>query len=275
MRSRSVRCGGGGSRSSWSSSSTRCSACATAAGGCPGASIRRRTGRWAAACRRAWAIWTRTSTAGGWTRRCALFVGGERRARAAARPRRGVRCARRPPSSSYERAGWLRRRARGCARSSTARRGARGDPRPAAAGARRASGRAERRRVLARRRAAGRLGAADPPTRTPTSSSERTLPALAPRRPRRRARAPTSRPTRSTRSGSSRPTSPRIRTRRSWCSSRRRETRTARLWPRAWPTAAKPSESDAPHRGGQIEVLDDAAGLATPRTRTGARRPRR
>ena len=34
------------------------------------ASGRPPTGRWAAACRRAWATWTRTSTASGWRRRC-------------------------------------------------------------------------------------------------------------------------------------------------------------------------------------------------------------
>ena len=40
-------------RSSWSSSSTRCSGCATAGASCRGATSRRPTGRWGAACRRA------------------------------------------------------------------------------------------------------------------------------------------------------------------------------------------------------------------------------
>ena len=61
-------CAAGAWRWSWSSSSTPCSGCATAGGGCPGASTRRPTARWAAACRRAWATWTPTSTAGAWTR---------------------------------------------------------------------------------------------------------------------------------------------------------------------------------------------------------------
>ena len=118
-RSRSGRCAAGGWRSSWSSSSTRCSACATAAGGCRAASIRRPTGRWAAACRRASATSTRTSTGAGSTRRCgcssATATARERLLdhveRADARGRRG--------SARYERAAWLRRRARRLGRSSS------------------------------------------------------------------------------------------------------------------------------------------------------------
>ena len=68
MPSPSDPCAAGAWRWSWWSSWTRCSDCATAAGACLGASTRRRTGRWAGACRRAWAIWTPTSTAGAWTR---------------------------------------------------------------------------------------------------------------------------------------------------------------------------------------------------------------
>ena len=136
-RSRSARCAGGGWRSSWSSSSTRCSGCATAAGGCRGASTRRRTGRWAAACRRAWATWTRTCTAAGSTRRWGCSS-----TRGDGRPRlldhvEAPDAPRPPPSSGYERAAWLRRRAaRLAAILDRLGRRARGHPRPAAAGAR-------------------------------------------------------------------------------------------------------------------------------------------
>ena len=46
----------------------------TAGGGCPAASIPRPTARWAAACRRASAIWTRTSIAGSRLRRFAFHA---------------------------------------------------------------------------------------------------------------------------------------------------------------------------------------------------------
>ncbi len=127
--------------------------------GCRAASTRRPTGRWAAACRRASAISTRTSTAAGSTRRwrCSLAAdgrAGERllehvdgQMRAAAHERR------------YERAEWLRRRARRL----------RVDPRPLegvleATHARprlllaRAPDRRDRRRVLDRRRPASATG---------------------------------------------------------------------------------------------------------------------
>ena len=160
--SRSGRCAAGGWRwSSWSSS-TRCSRCATAGGPCRAASIPRPTVRWAGACRRAWAIWTRTSTAAGSIRRC-------RRSWSPTAPRpRGWsstwtrRCARAAAEQRYERAVWLRRRARRLRVDLRAPRGRRpGDPRRARAlvlaphPARR-----RRRRVLARRRPAGRLGPA-------------------------------------------------------------------------------------------------------------------
>ena len=51
MRSRSARSAAGPRRASWSSSSTRSSACATAAARCRAATTRARTGRWAAASR--------------------------------------------------------------------------------------------------------------------------------------------------------------------------------------------------------------------------------
>ena len=70
----SARCAAAPRRPSWSSSSTRCSGCATAGGGCRGASTRAPTGRWAAACRRASATSTRTSTASGSTAALRLFV---------------------------------------------------------------------------------------------------------------------------------------------------------------------------------------------------------
>ena len=57
-------------RRSWSSSSTRCSACGTARASCRAAITRAHTGRWAAACRPASATWTRTSTASDWSAPC-------------------------------------------------------------------------------------------------------------------------------------------------------------------------------------------------------------
>ena len=135
-RSRSGRCAAGGWRWSWSSSSTRCSACATAAGGCRGASIRRPTGRWAAACRRAWATWIRTSTGGAWTRCWRLFVG-EPGGTPASRcsPTSTARCAP-PPAEQQLRAGRVAAPARGAAAHDPRppRRGAGGHPRAAAAG---------------------------------------------------------------------------------------------------------------------------------------------
>ena len=108
-RSTSGRCAGATWRPSWSSSSTRCSGCATAGASCRGASTRRPTGRWAAACRRACRTSTRTSTARGSTRRWAC-------SRRAATPRRALlahvdeqmRAAAR--EQNFERAAWLRRR---------------------------------------------------------------------------------------------------------------------------------------------------------------------
>ena len=100
-RSRSARCAGAGWRSSWSSSSTRCSACATAGAGCRAASTPRPTARWAAACRRAWATWTRTSTAAASTRRCGCSCGRRTRGgRARCSSTSTRRCARPRPSSA-------------------------------------------------------------------------------------------------------------------------------------------------------------------------------
>ena len=87
-------------RSSSRSSSTRCSGCATAGASCRAATTRRSTGRWGAACRRASATSTRTSTAARLDEALALFTGARRRRRGAARARRARRCARPRPSSA-------------------------------------------------------------------------------------------------------------------------------------------------------------------------------
>ena len=96
--SRSGRCAGRPRQRSSSSSSTRCSPCATAGASCRAATIRRPTGRWAAASRPACGTSTRTSTASGSTPRS-----GSSRARTAAprcSPTSTARCARRRPSSA-------------------------------------------------------------------------------------------------------------------------------------------------------------------------------
>ncbi len=112
---------------------------------CRAASIRRPTVRWAAACRPASAIWTRTSTAAGWTRRCALFVAGRPRRRAAARARRRGRCAPRRQQQRYERAECAApARAAAGDDPGPARRRARGHPFAAAAAARAAPDRRRR-----------------------------------------------------------------------------------------------------------------------------------
>ena len=105
-----ARCAAARRPSSSSSSSTRCSGCATAGAGCRGASGRRPTGRWAAACRRAWATWTPTSTAGGSTRRwrCSPASGDGARRRCLAHVDAEMRAA--AAEQRFERAAWLRRR---------------------------------------------------------------------------------------------------------------------------------------------------------------------
>ena len=129
--SRSGRCAGAPRPPSWSSSSTRCSACATAGASCRAATTRPPTGRWAAACRPACATWTPTSTASASTRRSrssrARDGGG------AARPRRGPDRAA-SDARRYERAAWLRRAARGSGAPVAPRRRAARGPRGRAAG---------------------------------------------------------------------------------------------------------------------------------------------
>ena len=149
---------------------------------------RRPTGRWGAACRRASATSTRTSTAAAWTRRSGCSPAVRRRRRGAARARRRGRCARRRAERRFERAAWLRRRHARLRvlleRLGPFLRAAHAHP---AAGAGGEDGVDGRRRVLARRRAGRRLGRR---SRRPTRSSS------APRRRCARAPSRTSRPTR-------------------------------------------------------------------------------
>ena len=97
-RSRSGRCTGDGWRASSSSSSTPCSDCATAAAACRVASTPRRTARWDGACRRASAIWTRTSTAAGSIGAGVVLSDGGRAPSACSSTSR-PRCATPPPSN--------------------------------------------------------------------------------------------------------------------------------------------------------------------------------
>ncbi len=131
-RSRSARCEAGGSRSSWSSSSTRCSACATAGAGCRGANTRPPTGRWGAACRRASATWTPTSTAAGSTTCCACSSAPATAAAGRCSSTSSARCVPPRPSSASSALRPCAAGAGGWARPRAARRRARGDPCPAA-----------------------------------------------------------------------------------------------------------------------------------------------
>ena len=142
-----------------SSSSTRCSGCATAGGGCRDASTRRPTGRWVAACRRAWATSIRICIGAGSIRRWGCSSTATARELLLAHVEAQMREA--AAERAYERAAWLRRRCAAAAATILERLGrrARGDPRAAAAGARRAPGASRSaRRVLAGRRPARRLG---------------------------------------------------------------------------------------------------------------------
>ena len=127
---------------------------------------RRPTGRWAAACRRASATSTRTSTAAGSTRRSALFTGAGDGGAALLAHVDG-RCAPRPPSAALRaRRVAARAAASACAVPAASALGGalaatHARPRLVLAGTRAA---AALRRVLARRRAARRLGRRCEPT---------------------------------------------------------------------------------------------------------------
>ena len=81
------------SRPSWPTSSPRSTGCATAGARCTCARTRPSTGRWVAACRRAWGTSTRTPTGASWTSRWGC-------SRA---PSRGAGCSRRSTAGSRRR----------------------------------------------------------------------------------------------------------------------------------------------------------------------------
>ena len=205
-RCRSGRCAAGASRSSSSSSSTRCSGCATAGASSCCASTRRPTGRWAAACRRAWAIWTPTCTAGASTRRwrCS-WTGGDGAARLLAHVEAQMREA--AAQQRYERAPGAAPAGRAPARDRPRPgRDARGHPCPPAAADRLPSHGRPPRLLLGGGRPRRRLGRRCSDAEELQARTERGADARAASG---RARRPCARPPRSTSCGSWPATSPR------------------------------------------------------------------